>query len=68
MEIVIGLVGIAIPVAALLFLFGYLKGLDDASDVLNWGAGFDAGWDAYKEFVIDTRRADNGLDKPESGD
>lgn len=59
--------GVGIPAAALLFLFGYLKGLIDASDISNWGVGFDDGWKAYEELVIDTGRADNGLDKPGSG-
>lgn len=53
METVIWLVGLALPVAALLFLFGYLKGLIDASAIDNWGTGFDDGWKAYKEIVID---------------
>ena len=59
--------GVGIPAAALLFLFGYLKGLDDASAIDNWGVGFDDGWKAYKELVIETGRAYNGLDKPKSG-
>ena len=68
METVIWVVGIAVPVAALFFLFGYTKGLVDASDISNWGTGFDDGWKAYKELVIETGRAENGLDKQKNSD
>lgn len=64
METVIWLVAIGLPIAALLFLFGWMVGFNEGSDMGNWGTGFDDGWKAYKEFVIETGRADNGLDKP----
>lgn len=67
MEIVILHIGIALPVAALLFLLGWLVGFNECCDDCNWGIGFDDGWDAYKELVIETWRADNGLDKQGSG-
>lgn len=66
METVIWLVGIALPVAALLFLFGWLVGFNAGSDMGDWGTGFDDGWKAYKELVIETGRTNHGLDKPES--
>lgn len=66
-EIVIWLVGLEIPVAAFLFMFGYTKGLFDSSAICNWGIGFDDGWKAYEELVIETGRANHGLDRTESG-
>lgn len=67
METVIWHVGIALPIAALLFFFGWLVGFNEGSDMGGWGTGFDDGWKAYEELVIETGRADNGLDKPENG-
>jgi hypothetical protein len=64
-EIVIWHVGIALPIAFLLFLLGWLVGFNEGSDT-NWGTGFDDGWNACKELVIEIGRTDNGLDKPES--
>lgn len=55
METVIWLVGIALPVAALLYLFGWLVGYNVGFDMSNWGTGFDDGWKAFKELVIDTK-------------
>lgn len=61
METVIWLVGLVIPVVALLFLFGYLKGLINASAIDNWGTGFDDGWQAYKELVVEIKEeTENG--------
>ncbi|MBQ1778900.1 MAG: hypothetical protein IIZ93_12150 [Acidaminococcaceae bacterium] len=58
METVIWLVGIALPVAALLFLFGWMVGFNAGCDKSDWGTGFDDGWKAYKELVIETRRTE----------
>lgn len=68
METVIWLVGIALHVAGLLFLFGWLVGFNAGSDMDDCGTGFDDGWKAYKELVRETGGAEHGLDKPESGD
>ena len=60
MVTVIWIVGIGLPVAAMLFLFGWMVGFNEGSDMCDWGTGFDDGWKAYKELVTDTRRADSG--------
>lgn len=65
METFIWLVGIGLPVAALLYLFGWLVGFNAGSDMCNWGAGYEDGWkahengwEAYNELVRDTRRTE----------
>lgn len=68
METVIWLVGIGLPVAALLFLIGWMVGFSEGSNMGDWGTGFDDGWKAYKELVIETGRTEHGLDKPGSCD
>ena len=69
METIIWLVGIAIPVAALLFFLGWMVGFNEGGEVGGWGTGFDDGWKAYEELVIETGgKDDNGLDKQKSGD
>lgn len=64
MEAVIWFIGIALPVAAMIFLFGWLVGFNYSSDMSNWGTGFDDGWKAHKELTeeIKERGDNNGLD------
>lgn len=45
MDAVIWLIGIALPVAMLLFTIGWLVGFNSAGDISNWGTGWDSGWD-----------------------
>lgn len=40
---------IGIPIAAAIFLFGWLAGFNESLDMTNWGTGFDDGWNAHKE-------------------
>lgn len=58
METVIWIVVLALPVAALLFLFGWLVGFNAGCKMSNWGTGYEDGWNAYKELVIETGRAE----------
>lgn len=55
MELVILLVGIGFPVAALLFLIGWMIGFNEGCDMGDWGTGFDDGWKAHEELVIDSQ-------------
>ena len=45
------ILGIGIPVGALLFLFGWLAGFNASIWKENWGTGFDDGWNAHKEIT-----------------
>ena len=51
MYTVIWFLAIALPVAAILFLLGWLMGFNHGCDELNWGTGFDDGWKAREEYT-----------------
>lgn len=51
MDAVIWFIGIALPVALLIFLFGWLVGFNSSRQMTNWGIGYDDGWKAHKEFM-----------------
>ena len=68
MDTIIWIIGVGLPIAVLIYLFGWLVGFNVSCQMTNWGTGFDDGWKAYEELMEETRRTDHGLDKPESGD
>ncbi len=45
---------IGLLIATVIFLFGWLVGFNASYNQSNWGTGFDDGWKAYKELMIDT--------------
>ena len=51
MDTIIWIIGVGLPVAALIFLFGWLVGFNNSCQITNWGTGFDDGWKAHKEFT-----------------
>ena len=51
MDTFILIVGIGIPIAALIFLVGWLVGYNYSSSTSNWGTGFNDGWKAHKELT-----------------
>ena len=45
MDAVIWFIGIILPVALLIFFFGWMVGFNASEDIANWGEGWDSGWD-----------------------
>lgn len=51
LDAVIWIICIGFPVAALIFLNGWMVGFNSAANWSNWGTGYDDGWKAHKEFA-----------------
>lgn len=51
MDTIIWLIGIGLPIAALIFLLGWIVGFEVSCQMTNWGTGYDDGWKAHKEFT-----------------
>ena len=51
MDAIIWIIGLGIPIAALIFLFGWLVGFNASRQITNWGIGYDDGWKSHKEFT-----------------
>ena len=51
MDTIIWIVGVGLPIAALIYLFGWLVGFEVSDQMTNWGTGYDDGWKAHKEFM-----------------
>lgn len=45
MILIIWLIGVGLPVAMLIFLFGWMVCFNGSEDITNWGDGWDTGWD-----------------------
>ena len=51
MDAVIWFIGLALPVAMLIFLIGWMVGFNASCQITNWGTGYDDGWKAHKKFT-----------------
>lgn len=51
MDTIIWIVGLGLPIAGLIYLFGWLVGFNASCQMTNWGTGYDDGWKAHKEFT-----------------
>ena len=51
MDTIIWIIGVGLPISALIFFIGWMVGFNDSSQITNWGIGYDDGWKAHKEFM-----------------
>lgn len=52
LDTIIWIVGVGLPIAALIYLFGWLVGFNVSCQMTNWGTGFDDGWKAHEELTV----------------
>jgi|GEM_PF-6887357 len=45
LDAIIWIIGVWLPISALICLVGWLVGFNANEDISNWGSGWDSGWD-----------------------
>lgn len=61
----IWIIGLGLPIATLIFLAGWLRGFNSRANMMNWTAGYNAGWADHEVIAEQIAERDDAEEEEE---